>query len=418
MKIQLKKKFKKHAAWWRNLSRTQLVPIITLGVLIVVCSVGLAVLQFISHRRPPVPDTRIVIISYDDQKQVVPTKGGSVQSLLSKLSIHLNPGDRVEPSLKTRISQDDFRINIYRALPIEIVDGTTKTFAFSAATTPRSIADQTGQTIYAEDELESVPSESFIKDGALGRRIVIDRATPINLDLYGTKVATRTQATTFEGLLKEKNIKLEKGDQLVPAANTPLSTNMSVAIIRNGTKVQTETEEIAMPVRTIPDANLSYGTSAVRQAGSSGKKIVTYQVELKNNQVISKKVLQEVVVQAAVEQVVVAGTSLSGIKGDMGRAGISPGDYMYADYIISHESGWCPTKKQGQYGGCPPLVGEVPSYGGYGLCQATPGNKMASAGADWRTNPITQLKWCSGYAKSRHGGWGGAYSFWLRNHWW
>src|SRR6185437_11391330 len=127
---------------------------------------------------------------------------------------------------------------------------------------------------------------------------------------------------------------------------------------------------------------------------------------------VSRTVIQTVVVQPAVPQIVVVGSSLSGIKGDMALAGISPSDYQYVDYIVSHESGWCPTKAQGQYGGCPPYSGFVTSYGGYGLCQSTPGIKMATAGADWATNPITQLKWCSGYAQARYGSWYNAYEHW------
>lgn len=57
------------------------------------------------------------------------------------------------------------------------------------------------------------------------------------------------------------------------------------------------------------------------------------------------------------------------------------------------------------------------SSGAYGIPQALPGNKMASAGADWETNPITQLKWMDGYVKSRYGSWAGAVSFWNQYHW-
>ena len=35
--------------------------------------------------------------------------------------------------------------------------------------------------------------------------------------------------------------------------------------------------------------------------------------------------------------------------------------------------------------------------GAYGLVQALPGSKMASAGADWQTNPATQIKWGLNY---------------------
>lgn len=43
------------------------------------------------------------------------------------------------------------------------------------------------------------------------------------------------------------------------------------------------------------------------------------------------------------------------------------------------------------------------SSGAYGIPQALPGSKMASAGADWATNPATQITWGLGYIASRYG---------------
>ncbi|MEV4345110.1 lytic transglycosylase domain-containing protein [Actinoplanes sp. NPDC049596] len=40
--------------------------------------------------------------------------------------------------------------------------------------------------------------------------------------------------------------------------------------------------------------------------------------------------------------------------------------------------------------------------GAYGIPQSLPGSKMASAGADWKTNPATQIKWGLGYVKGRY----------------
>ncbi|CAL9446316.1 lytic transglycosylase domain-containing protein [Streptomyces sp. enrichment culture] len=58
-----------------------------------------------------------------------------------------------------------------------------------------------------------------------------------------------------------------------------------------------------------------------------------------------------------------------------------------------------------------------PSSGAYGLVQALPGSKMASAGADWQTNPATQIKWGLNYMDSRYGSPCGAWEFWQANHW-
>jgi hypothetical protein len=44
-----------------------------------------------------------------------------------------------------------------------------------------------------------------------------------------------------------------------------------------------------------------------------------------------------------------------------------------------------------------------PTSGAYGIPQALPGSKMASAGADWQTNPATQITWGLQYLKSVYG---------------
>ncbi|MFD8352497.1 transglycosylase SLT domain-containing protein [Streptomyces coelicoflavus] len=58
-----------------------------------------------------------------------------------------------------------------------------------------------------------------------------------------------------------------------------------------------------------------------------------------------------------------------------------------------------------------------PTSDAYGLMQALPGSKMSSAGADWMTNPATQIKWGLNYMNSRYDGPCGAWQFWQANNW-
>ena len=51
-----------------------------------------------------------------------------------------------------------------------------------------------------------------------------------------------------------------------------------------------------------------------------------------------------------------------------------------------------------------PTVYNYQGSGAYGLPQALPGHKMASAGADWQTNPRTQIAWMRSYVNARYGG--------------
>ncbi|MFC9581372.1 transglycosylase SLT domain-containing protein [Streptomyces yangpuensis] len=81
-----------------------------------------------------------------------------------------------------------------------------------------------------------------------------------------------------------------------------------------------------------------------------------------------------------------------------------PAQFAAFDKIVSHESGWNHTATNA-------------SSGAYGLVQALPASKMASAGADWKTNPATQIKWGLDYMNSRYGSPVEAWNFWQANHW-
>jgi hypothetical protein len=49
------------------------------------------------------------------------------------------------------------------------------------------------------------------------------------------------------------------------------------------------------------------------------------------------------------------------------------------------------------------VYADNPSSSAYGIPQALPGSKMSSAGADWATNPVTQIRWGLGYIEDRYG---------------
>lgn len=58
-----------------------------------------------------------------------------------------------------------------------------------------------------------------------------------------------------------------------------------------------------------------------------------------------------------------------------------------------------------------------PSSGAYGIPQALPGSKMASAGSNWKTSAGTQIKWMLDYIASRYGTPVRAWQFHLNNGW-
>jgi uncharacterized protein YabE (DUF348 family) len=287
--------------------------VVLVGTFIVLIAASAVFFTLLNKHDAPVSNAYVVIVTHDGAHQTVPSREPTVGALLSKLRIRLNQGDVVEPSQNTHINTDDFRINIYRALPVEITDGINRTFTFSAATTPRAIVQQTGINIYPEDQLTTAPSTNFIGGGPIAETVAIKRSVPISLILYGTPTVTRSHSDNVEQMLSEKNIVLRNGDTVQPAPATPISANQQIFILHKGTQIVTSTQSIPIPIQKVDDATLSSGTTAIRQQGSTGTLLITYQLDVKTG---ARTQLQSVEVQPPVTEIEAIGTApVSGTLG-------------------------------------------------------------------------------------------------------
>ncbi|MGW3912617.1 aggregation-promoting factor C-terminal-like domain-containing protein [Streptomyces sp. NPDC005070] len=83
---------------------------------------------------------------------------------------------------------------------------------------------------------------------------------------------------------------------------------------------------------------------------------------------------------------------------------VPSGQFQCFSNIVNHESSWN-------------YHAVNASSGAYGLFQALPAGKYASAGSDWQTNPATQIKWGLSYMNGRYGSPCEAWSFWQANSW-
>jgi hypothetical protein len=74
----------------------------------------------------------------------------------------------------------------------------------------------------------------------------------------------------------------------------------------------------------------------------------------------------------------------------LSQFGWSSGQFSCLQPLWAHESDWNP-------------YAQNPSSGAYGIPQALPGWRMASAGGDWQSNPATQIRWGLSYIQGSYG---------------
>lgn len=233
----------------------------------------------------------------------------------------------------------------------------------------------------------------------------------------------KVNMTTVKDVLETGNITLDPDDVVSPSLKSKVTEATVVTINRADADVETNDTEIAFnEVRKETDS-LPKGQEKVETEGQKGIMETTSLVKRAGDKVISSNVFASWVKKAPVDKVILVGTgstespSTSSSSADLGTTvpagevqswahqylldnGYSEADFTAANYIINHESGWSPTATN-------------PTSGAYGLGQAYPGSKMASAGADWQTNYKTQFKWFISYCEQRYGGIVAAYNYWI-----
>ncbi len=358
-------------------------------------------------------DTKLVHLRVDGKEQTVPTRAKTIKELLKNLKIEVGEQDIIEPALETEIIDGQTSVTLHKARPITIIDGDQVVTTVAAGPTPREAVVRAGIAVYPEDRLEALTealdTEEVLRGQPVAQRFTIDRATPISINLYGSSIPLRTHAMTVSDALKEKNIITQPDDVINPAAQTILTSQTQIFITRVGTTIEAREEVIAMPIETIEDPLQTLGRTTVRQKGSPGRKVVTYQIQLQNGQEVARTPIQEIIAVEAVKEIVVKGTKQPTVivAGDhaalMTQAGIPESQHGSAEYIISRESRWRLDARNA--GGC------------LGLGQACPGSKLINACPDYANDADCQLRFFTKYVNGRYGSWNGAYQFWIVNHW-
>lgn len=379
-------------------------PLTIAGVILAV-----AIFAVLSSPTASAQDKTVVTVHDGQTKKSFVTEAGNVAEVLERADFTVGSDDLIEPGLDEEVDGGAFSINIYRSRIVTVVDEGNRHTISTAYRSPEAIATAAGLNVYPEDEFRFARVEDFLS-GVVGMEMAIDRAAQVELILYGTIANVRSQSATVGDFAEEKGIVLAASDVVEPGLEAQITNGMRVAIARVGTQVVAQEELVAYGREVINDPNAPIGSERVKVPGVEGKSLNTYEITLRDGEEVGRVKLQGVMLVEPEDEIVIIGAQEVDITGDkldwMRSAGIAESDWPYVDSIIHHESTWNPT------------VWNTLGSGAYGLCQALPATKMASAGDDYMTNPITQLEWCSHYADERYGSWADAFAFWQDNYWW
>lgn len=273
--------------------------IVTFFLLVLVVWLGHAV-------QAQVKDARLITVYDRGTTSVFLSKEKTLGAALKAENIELDTRDTVEPSVDQELVASDYKVNIYRARPVMVVDGAIRVKKVSPYQTAQQIARDVGINIYDEDTTTLKPLTDFVSDGA-GLQLTITRATSIVLDLYGKKTVLRTQAKTVGGMLKEKNITLGDNGRISLSKDTAIFQGMELRVWREGRQTISIDQEIPSTSQIVYDADRPIGYRVIQDKGTSGIRSITYQVEVKDGIEVSRVEIASIVTRNATQQTEVVG---------------------------------------------------------------------------------------------------------------
>lgn len=285
------------------------------------------------------------------------------------------------------------------------IDGESQTLDVAPGQDARTVLEKTGITLTALDRVHVATEDN----GALTLNVM-----RVERGVVTQKVATQFTETehpsadlfvgesqvTTRGATGEMNMTVweeRSGGEVVHSV--PVSSSVekepTVQIRSIGTKEVTPEALIAAgidPKATLEEKTEDDGTQSIRFRAPIGtistpEEIAQY-VANSSNPALSAAALAAA--QSANVPLSYSGEDPKAIaQGMVAARGWSDSEFQCLVTLWQRESGWNPYASNA-------------SSGAYGIPQALPGSKMASAGADWQTNPVTQITWGLGYIAGRY----------------
>ena len=346
-------------------------------------------------------------VTVDGEPRTLWTTAASADSILADAA---PLGTTVTLAADRSASRDELTPLVSRARNVIVnADGTTREVAVRPGQDARGILEAAGVSVHALDRV-TVENDATGDLAITVSRVTRGQATE-TVDIPFSETTTtssdmfvgESQVTTtgVNGVTTWTVWQEKDGDQVLTSVPiTEHSTSQPVTQVRSeGTKEATPTALVAAgidPKATLEEKTESDGTTSVRYRAKLGsistkEEIAEITGEAKNADQATAAAAAAAAAEAGAVPTTYSGEDPRSLAKPLVAAqGWSDSEYQCLVLLWNRESQWNP-------------YAENSSSGAYGIPQALPGSKMASAGADWRTNPITQINWGIGYIKGRYG---------------
>ena len=303
-----------------------------------------------------------VTLTVDGEEREISARAATVGDVLDDEGIEIGEHDQVAPSLGDPI-EDGSEISVRYGRPLELtVDGETETH-WVTATDVDSALEQIGRGFDGADL-------SLSRGGDLdrsGASLEVVTAKKLTFVIAGKKPVRKTlTAATVEDALDELGVKVHKLDQAKPGFAKRVEDGDKIVFTDIKKDTRKVTESVAFGTVERSDASMFEDEEQVAREGEAGAREATYQVTIRNGQVVARKLVKATVTRQPVDRVVEVGTKERPSE-PAPAANFAVGSSVW-DRLAQCESGgnWAINTGNGYYGGLQFNLQTWRAYGGAG----------------------------------------------------
>jgi uncharacterized protein YabE (DUF348 family) len=387
--------------------------------------------------------------------QKVRTDASTVAGVLQDAKLQVGPHDIVAPAPADHVHGGS-QIVLRRGRLLDLdIDGLHR----QVWTTAPTVAAAMAQLGYATTDFTSVSRAKRLPLSPTSIEVRTPKTVTVVVD--GQTHIVDTTDPTVAALLHQLDVKVNSGDRMSVRSTAALSDGLQIVIRRVTHKTLTSSKAVPFATTTANDPTLPVGQTSVVSPGKAGITRLIYSAVYIDGKLAGKTLVKKVIVAAPQTRVVKHGTkkpppvvvtttpvappSTGASSGAVGATAPSTGtaptpstaptsnapvptptgtDPASAQIIgrqMAAARGWgddqfeCLFQMWGRESGW--RVDAANGSGAYGIPQALPGSKMAVYGADWQTNPATQIAWGLAYIGGRYGTPCNAWNTWQSQGW-
>jgi uncharacterized protein YabE (DUF348 family) len=256
----------------------------------------------------------LITVYADGQKKTFATNASTVKDALKQNNIDLGVGDVTEPAADSPINQPHLNVNVYRAYPAVIIDGEKTINTLSGYRSAKQIVEAAGVQLFPEDKVSMDRNYEFASSGPAGQRIIIERATPVQLTIGQKTFDLRTWKSTVGELLQEKGIQLMPQDEISFDKNETIYKGMKIVLSKINQDIIQVTEALEPDVQYKDDPNQPVSYQKVLSEGKPGEKLVSYLVNQRDGITVGRQAIESKIIIPAEPKVIARGTLSDSLK--------------------------------------------------------------------------------------------------------